>query len=78
VSGDSVKDVKGVTYRTDVDTGQGGLLIHWEEEEEEEGEDSRAGENGRITDQPSFLNEFRVFIQDWSALRLMKRKRKRG
>lgn len=32
--GDSVKDMKGVTYRTDMDTGQGGLLVHWEEEEE--------------------------------------------
>lgn len=36
MSGDSVKDVKGVTYRTNVDAGEGRLLIHWEEEEDYE------------------------------------------
>lgn len=39
--GDSVKDMEGVTYRTDVDTREGGLLIHLERGEGEEDEGGR-------------------------------------
>jgi hypothetical protein len=38
MASDSVKDMQGVAYRADVDAREGGLLIHWEDEEEDEGE----------------------------------------
>ena len=48
----SVKDVEGVAYRADMDAGEGGLLVHWEEEEG--GEVDRAGGNGKIADRRCF------------------------
>ena len=69
MSGDGVKDMEGVAYRADVDTGQGRLLVHWEEEGGRVG--GRMIEQGETGKYPTLLllNEFRVFIQDWSALR---------
>jgi hypothetical protein len=61
--------MKGVTYGTDVDAGEGGLLVHWTEEEQGGGWQSR-GERKNIRP-PLFLNEFRVFFQDWSAQRFL-------
>jgi len=49
--GDGIKDVEGVTYGTDMDAGEGGLLVH--------GRRSRrggrvVGGDGRITDRRCF------------------------
>ena len=63
--GDGVKDVEGVAYGADVDSGEGGLLVHgrrsWRG-----GVEGVVGGNGRITE--VVINEFRVF-PDWSPLR---------
>lgn len=46
--GDSVEDVEGVANGADVDSGEGGLLVHggWKLE----GEEGVVGGNGRITE----------------------------
>lgn len=56
MSSDGVEDVECVADGADMDSGEGGLLIHWKEEWK-----GVVGGNGRITDSPLFLNEFRVF-----------------
>ena len=80
MTSDSVKDMKGVAYRADMNTGEGRLLVHcccWRRRRRKGKGFDRAGRNGKNNRPPLFLNEFRVFIQDWSALRFDETKKEK-
>jgi hypothetical protein len=53
MSGDGVKDVEGVAYGADMDSGEGGLLVHGRRRRGS-GLEWVVGENGRNTDRRCF------------------------